>query len=450
MNKAIFLATQTSANFEAFAKTLEVFGKEALVHLVNPEDFLTIPPEREPCVCLIDAMENQAWALEWTQTLRITYEKLPIIVFHEMGADLDLAIYKKNGADHFMHFFFDQEFIVDLIIAASNWDFGAQIPLVLLQSIHPDDISQDVELSFDVFAHLPHNKKTIKLRKKGDILKEETVSNVVKHGQSIYFKKSDQTQFAAYAKASQAQKKTGGGDAMTIKEMNAKKIFYEFMSEFFDASSSFDSGKKILQYCKQIVADMGLLEERSNESWSELIVHRSGREIGFYQHALNMAYLGAIFGHFLGLKKDKIESLALAGLLHNIGLSKVHHYGAHTPLDSLSDVQKKQYYSYPNTSSTMVKLKKVSLVNDVNDVILQHRERPDGKGFPNGLVKDKLSDLTFPFQIALRFEELTCLGEIGVKRTPGEAMEYLKNEVLAGREFLDMVMVMTLVKKIKK
>lgn len=449
MSRAIYLATETAADFENFARVLKVFGKDALIHLKNPEELVENPPEREPAICLVDGRANQQWAIEWVQTMRMTHDKAPILVFHQMTSDLSMEIFQKNGADHFMHFYFDQEFIVDLIIKESGWDFGGEVPLAMLQAIHPDDIADGVELGFDVYAHLPHNGRTIKLRKKGDVLTEHTVGNVVSRGQNVYFKKTDQEQFVQYAKTTQAKSgKSGGG--RTVGELSAKADFYDFMAEFFDSSSSYDSGKKILETCRKIVTDMGLLQDRTPEEWAQLLAQRAGRDGGFYQRALNMAYVAAVLGHFLGIGKDKVEALALGGLLHNIGLSKVSQYYAETQFESMNEEQKKQYFAYPAASSTMVKLKKVALPKEVNDILMQHRETMDGKGFPNAIGKDKFHELTFIFQIAMRYEELTSLGDLGEKRTPVQAMEYLKNETVAGKEQLDVGLVMKILKNLKQ
>lgn len=448
MSRAIYLATETASDFENFAHVLKVFGDDALVHLKNPEELIENPPEREAAICLVDARSNQQWAIEWVQTMRMTYEKVPIIVFHQMTTDLNMEVYQKNGANYFMHFYFDQEFIVDLIIKQSGWDFNGEVPLVMLQSIHPDDIADGAELNFDVYAHLPHNGKTIKLRKQGDVLTEQTVNKVTGHGQNVYFKKTDQSKFVEYAKNTQfISGKAGTG--RTMGELNAKEDFYVFMSEFFDPTSSFDSGKKILETCKKIVGDMGALQERTAPEWTQLLIQRAGRTGGFYQRALNMAYTAAVMGHLVGVAKEKIEALALAGLLHNIGLSKVSQYYADTQFETMSEEQKKQFYAYPHASSTMVKLKKVSLSKEVNDILMQHRERMDGKGFPSAIGKDKFSELTFIFQIAMRYEELTSLGESGVKRTPVEAMEYLKTESMSGKEQLELTVVMKILKAMK-
>lgn len=446
MNKAIYIATEDASDFDKFRSILSIFPAEQVIHVASADEILTTPPPLEPCACLIDGRKNSASTLEWTQVLRMTYADASLIVFHQSSTDLDDVALKKNGANHLMHFDFDQEFIVDLILTETSWDFGLHPPVQTLQALNSDDLNEEQTLGFDLFAHLPHNNRTIRLRKKGDTLREGMLDKVAKQGQQVYFRKTDQKEVFEYLRTLEA---STGHAAETIGEVKSKRRFYDFMSEFFQPAADFESGKKILEHCKQIVADLGLTEARPPEFWRDVVKRRCGLERTYYTEAMNLAYFAAGFAQLTGAALADTESLALAGLLHNIGLSKVLGFRLQDNVDSLDPEKKTFYLNYPVASVTMIKNKKVPLPTAVTDIILQHRERADGSGFPNQLGKDKLHPLSALFHIALRFQELTFLDDKASKRLPLEALKLMNDEALAGKAPLDFTKLGPIVKKLR-
>jgi HD-GYP domain-containing protein (c-di-GMP phosphodiesterase class II) len=446
MEKAIFISTVAPADFERFREILEIFPQDRVVHVKSAEEVLDAPPPFDPSVCLVDGRADAAATLEWVQILRSSYDKTSILVFHQGTNELDVTALKKNGANHLMHFDFDQEFIVDLILSESQWDFGSHPPVQTLQALSATDLDESTSLGFDLFAHLPHNNRTIRLRKKGDVMREGMLDKVAKQGQQVYFKKSDQKEVFEYLQT--IQEKTGHAPD-TIGEVKSKRRFYEFMSEFFEPSANFESGKKILAHCKEIVADLGLSELHPPEFWSSVLTRRSGLSRTFYTEAMNLAYFAAGFAQLTGAPPADVESLALSGLLHNIGLSRVPGYRLGNDVNAFEKSAQDLYFNYPVASVTMIKNKKVPLPEVVTEIILQHRERANGTGFPNKFGKDKLHPLSTIFHIAVRFQELTFLDDKASKRLPLEALKMMNEEALAGREPLDFTKLGPILKKLR-
>lgn len=450
MKPTILICTPETAYFQKIAHTLSFFGQDSFVHLKTPDELLASENLGAPAACLIDARGADLTTLEWTQSVRMAFEKAVIIVLHQADTVPDVDVLKKNGANYLMHAHFDAEFIVDLLLEETHWDFGSDVPLTALQSIEAQDLPGGVALEFPVFVHLPHNGKTIQLRRKGDQLSEQIHEKASHLGQSVYFKKTDRGAVLTHLEKMQKPAEGAAGFSGTVGAIRAKRIFFESMAEFFDASSSYQSGKNIFENTRKIVGDLGLLGERPVSWWRDLILKRAGHERSFYDEALSLAHFAAAFGHLAKLSAADIEALALAGLLHNIGLSKVGGYVLGQDPSALSDEQQRLYRSYPAASSAMIKNKKVALPAAVNDIILQHRERPDGTGFPSGLTKDKFHPLTPMFHIAYRFQELTSIDGSGrEKRTVIGALELMKEGALNGKEPLELGKVALLLKSLK-
>lgn len=411
--------------------------------------FMDIPTESlAPYLFLIDGNLGQNQVSEWTQTLKMNFSQTPLIVFHSNKHPLNFEIIKKNGADHLIHINFDKEFIIDLLLELIPYDFhNHNVPLAALSAISSKDLNSDLEVNFDVYVHLPSNHKTILLRKKGSLLEEKKIKKIEESDQKVYFKKTEKKAFLEYARTAQTMSNSSHPVALTEQNLKTKKLIFQIMGEFFNQEvTDFKAGKNIFERCKEIIQEYHLLDTYSpKESYQEILKY-TGEYRTFYNDAINLCIFSAHIGNILGLGKDKIESLALAGLLHNIGLSYLEKYDVNDSPEKLSSAEKEVYYSYPEKSVIMIKGKKVPLPNDVSETILEHRENTDGTGFPKKKPADKIHNLSKIIRVAYELQAMTALSDDKSKKTPGAAIEEMKTNVLSSSIPLDMNTVLALSK----
>lgn len=414
--------------------------------------FLEIPTENiSPYLFLIDGNLGQTQVTEWTQTLKMSFSQTPLIVFHSNRHPLNFEIIKKNGADHLIHINYDKEFIIDLLLDLIPYDFhGNNIPLAALSAISSKDLNTDLEINFDVFVHLPSNHKTILLRKKGSKLDDQKIKKIEESDQKVYFKKTEKKAFLEYARTAQTLSNSANPIAITEQSLKTKKLIFQIMSEFFDQEvTDFKAGKNIYERCKEIIQEYHLLDNFSpKESYHEILKY-TGEYRTFYNDAINLCIFSAHIGNIMNLGKDKVESLALAGLLHNIGLSYLEDYDVNDDINNLSAANKELYFSYPDKSVLMIKGKKVPLPNDVSETILEHRENMDGSGFPKKKNADKIHNLSKIIRIAYELQVMTALSSDKRKMTPTAAIEEMKLKVLSSQIPLDMNTVLALSKASK-
>ena len=105
-----------------------------------------------------------------------------------------------------------------------------------------------------------------------------------------------------------------------------------------------------------------------------------------YNHCLNVAFYGMMIGNWLKLSQEKIKELIQAGILHDIGKSRVpinllNKRGKLLP-EEFSEVKNHVLYGY-NIA------KNYGIAEDVKLAVLMHHEREDGSGYPYG-VKGEL------------------------------------------------------------
>jgi HD-GYP domain-containing protein (c-di-GMP phosphodiesterase class II) len=127
-------------------------------------------------------------------------------------------------------------------------------------------------------------------------------------------------------------------------------------------------------------------ETRPPYEFLDLATHgRSKRYIS--RHCLNVAKLAMFLGGALKLPPPEIEQLAVCGLLHDVGMMKVKEevFTKHAALDQ---EEWEQVKGHPIEGALLL-TKEVVLRDVVARVALEHHEKPDGSGYPEGKKKDE-------------------------------------------------------------
>lgn len=408
------------------------------------------PPSYQPVLLIVDGQNNVAQSYEATQALKMIFTA-PLFVLHGSEFPVDFELFKKNGADLLVHFHFDKEFIIDLILESAPIDFGDHIPLAALNTINLDEINPEIEINFDLYLHLPSNQRTILFRRKENLIDSGTLQKTKEANQKLYFKKTESKQFLEYARTSLTMKNDSKLISLTEKQLKAKKTIFKVMVEFFNSQfRSFETGRGILERCREVLNEYDLLTSKPPSQLFEQLYLVCGQNRSFYNDAIYLANFSALVGHFLALPESEIECLALAGLLHNLGLSQVDEYSLGMSLESLSASQKARYLEYPERSVFLVKTQKVPLPDDVSMAILQHRELANGKGFPHQLASDQTTKIAKILQIALSLYEMTSLVDGQPRYRLKAAVEKMEEDVGKGESPFDIPLQLEFFKAFKK
>jgi hypothetical protein len=103
--------------------------------------------------------------------------------------------------------------------------------------------------------------------------------------------------------------------AVTEKIYRTKELIHEIISEFLnDEAADFKSGKAIFDRCREILNELELNKEKTEEQRKTEIYRFTGYNRSIYQDAINMAVFTANFAALMGFKPEKIESATLAAL----------------------------------------------------------------------------------------------------------------------------------------
>jgi PAS domain S-box-containing protein/putative nucleotidyltransferase with HDIG domain len=104
-------------------------------------------------------------------------------------------------------------------------------------------------------------------------------------------------------------------------------------------------------------------------------------------HQKRVAQLAVALGRELGLDEERIEALRMASLLHDIG--KIHvRAGILNKLSELDKLEMSIIKTHPKEGYEI--LKSVDFPGPVAEIVLQHHERLDGSGYPEGLTAKEI------------------------------------------------------------
>ena len=104
-------------------------------------------------------------------------------------------------------------------------------------------------------------------------------------------------------------------------------------------------------------------------------------------HQQRVAHLGCAIAEEMALSGEKILGLRMAGLVHDIGKIYVPAEILSKPAD-LTAIEMQMIKTHPQTAHNI--LKEVEFPWAVAQIVLQHHERMDGSGYPQGLAGDEM------------------------------------------------------------
>lgn len=107
-----------------------------------------------------------------------------------------------------------------------------------------------------------------------------------------------------------------------------------------------------------------------------------------YRHNIGVGVLAALLGKWLGLGEDELSELTMAATLHDIGKMKIPLEILNKP-GPLTEEEFALIKKHPEFGLEM--LKETPGANDCEKLVaLQHHERLDGSGYPNGIRGEQM------------------------------------------------------------
>ena len=138
-------------------------------------------------------------------------------------------------------------------------------------------------------------------------------------------------------------------------------------------------------------------------------LHLAEKGNDFQKHPVNVASLAILMTFGIGYSSEKIlTDMAMAALLHDIGLSKCPSKVIQLAHDPVQLPIKDREYVYQHSEYTLQILneKKVKVSELAKTIIAQHHEEFNGYGYPKGLRGFDINELSQILQVADSIDQL--------------------------------------------
>lgn len=147
-----------------------------------------------------------------------------------------------------------------------------------------------------------------------------------------------------------------------------------------------------------------------------------------YSHSVNDCMLAMAFGKHLGFDENRIMSLGLGGMLHDVGMAKLPG-GLGTKKGDLTPREKSAMRQHPTLGYKML-LPIGAVSYDVLMIVQHHHENADGTGYPAGLPAAKVPLPARIIRIIDAYDLMTSNRPGKPAMTPNQAAGHLLGEAM--------------------
>lgn len=269
-------------------------------------------------------------------------------------------------------------------------------------SIRIADFYTSQPVLFDIYIKLKSGKY-IKILHAGDSFSNERLDKYKneKGVEELHFQKSDLSKFIKFNNYL-------AGKIINNEKAGAKvkvKLLQNVSSKYLE--QVFTEGLKptIIEQGKEICENMFNLIEKEPNLYQLL---RSYQD--FDPNAFTHAYLVSLFStsmikQFEWQSRTTVEATAMACLFHDIGMLKIDPALKDKDVEEMSETELEEYKKHPELGCEMLEGNRL-INNSVKQIILQHHESYNGKGFPFGRRGSKILTLANIVAVADDFTKL--------------------------------------------
>lgn len=176
-----------------------------------------------------------------------------------------------------------------------------------------------------------------------------------------------------------------------------------FLSDIFDRISKSESFNTT---SIDTLADLIIkyVREQRNETISLIICSSAGN--GYAKSSVNCAILSAVIGVFTGMDEKSLQNLVIGAILHDCGMLRI-------PLEiknkngKLTDSELKTLRLHP-LYSYQIMAKELYYPEEISQIALQHHERWNGTGYPQGVKEGEIVKEARIVTVADAFEAMVC------------------------------------------
>lgn len=252
-----------------------------------------------------------------------------------------------------------------------------------------DDIIQVLKLNQDLI-----DKNGVLLLKKG---------NQIELSDEKYMKYKHLGIFDEVKEASENYSKRDNSANITKVNFNPKEEHsIRTNHSIIQLSKKLKLDEKAFSRATEIVID--IIYNSKESKWYKHFITLTNYVDWLFAHSINTAMISTIIGFRMAYDNEKLKQLALGALLHDIGLILLPKNILMKPC-KLSDMEIEIIKRHCELGYSM--LEESELPEISKNVILQHHEKLDGSGYPDGLLEKDIYTESKIVMIAESFDTVT-------------------------------------------
>jgi len=160
------------------------------------------------------------------------------------------------------------------------------------------------------------------------------------------------------------------------------------------------------------------------------------------RHSLNVAFLNGLMGEWLKLSKEDVRMLVMAGLLHDVGKTKIPEEILDAPR-KLTDEEFKIIRTHPVYSYELLES---GFDERVKLAARHHHEKIDGRGYPDGIKEEEISLFAKITAVSDIYDAMVSKRSYKKEKLPFDVLDEFYHQAYDG---LDMDLVMVLIKNMR-
>ena len=149
-----------------------------------------------------------------------------------------------------------------------------------------------------------------------------------------------------------------------------------------------------------------LFQSKTSMQLFDMLHNMRSLDDSVYAHNVNVALVARALGKWLKWPKERLNTLTLAGLLHDIGKTQIPDEVLNKT-GALTDEEFNMIRQHPKLGHKLLKTVP-HLEPAILYAALQHHERYDGSGYPKGLPGDEIDDYAAVIAIADVYDAMTA------------------------------------------
>ena len=259
-----------------------------------------------------------------------------------------------------------------------------------------------------VLAKSLYGADGVLLLQSGERLRQSYIAHIVRHGfQGVYIfdKLSEEIEIETVI-----DDELRNSAAMTVREV-------------FAQSKASGISQETVSHVKTAVRDI-VEEIVENRNAMVNMIDLKSYDSYTYYHSVDVGVLSIVIGVALGMKTGALYKLGLGALLHDIGKVFIDRKIIQKT-DFLTDEEYGKVKKHPELGYDYLLKSKLDLPASALTGILQHHERMDGSGYPEGLCGGGIKKPSRIISIADVYDAMTSDRPYRQALMPSEAMEYL-------------------------